>query len=124
MQQLPVKFSSLETLVEEGWSLGTEQQRVAKRHQSSKLELERFYNLFAPLLEEVIDYLDGPDRIGSGEEDQRLEWLLCAMAEVSFSIEKFGGDESSYEGIEASRFVPVHDHPEGGLAVPVEYRSR
>ena len=99
MQRLPVKFSSLEPLVEEGWCLGTEQQRVAKRHQSSKLELERFYNLFAPLLEEVIDYLDGPDRIGSG-------------------------DESSYEGIEASRFVPVHDHPEGGLAVPVEYRSR
>ena len=55
MQRLPVKFSSLEPLAEEGWCLGTEQQRVAKRHQRSKLELERFYNLFAPLLEEVID---------------------------------------------------------------------
>lgn len=106
-----------------GWSLQTEQERVLKRHQSSKEELETFYNLFGPRLEEVIEYLDDPNRIGTAEEDQRLEWLLRAMAEVSFSVEKFGGDESTYEGIEASRFVPVHEHPEGGLPVPDEYRS-
>ena len=123
MALLPLKFAGLEALAVTGWSLRTEQERVLKRHRSSKEELEEFYNLFAPRLEEVIEYLDDPNRIGSMDQDRRLEWLLRAMAEVSFSVEKFGGDESIYEGIEASRFVPVHEHPKGGLPVPDEYRS-
>ncbi len=123
--RLPEAFADLEPLAQAGWCLGSEQERLAKRHASSAAELQTFYDLFAPRLEAVVAHLDaapGTPR-DFGEPDQHLMWLLLAMAEVSFAVEKFGADESDYRGIEADRFVPVHELEAGGLPVPNAYRS-
>ena len=125
MTYLPDVFAELEPLAAQGWCLATEQERQAKRHASSQAELQAFYEAFAPRLEAVVAHLDAAP--GSprdfAERDQHLMWLLLSMAEVSFAVEKFGADESTYRGIEASRFVPVHELEDGGLPVPNEYRS-
>lgn len=124
-QQLPAPFRDLEGLAAEGWCLGAERQRVAKRHASSPAALRDFYERFSPRLEAVVSYLDSADGSPNafGERDQNLMNLLLSMAEVSFAVEKFGSDEASYRGIEASRFVPVHEIEGGGLPVPDAYRS-
>ena len=122
---LPDAFADLEELAAAGWCLGSERERLAKRHASTPDQLRAFYERFAPRLEAVVSYLDAtegaPDALGGA--DQNLMQLLLSMAEVSFAVEKFGADESSYRGIEAERFVPVHELDDGGLPVPNEYRS-
>ena len=122
--QLPETFSDLEPLAEAGWCLGTEQQRLAKRESSSPRELRAFYEAFAPRLEAVIAYLDDEGVSGLPDLDRNLEFLLMAMAEVSFAVEKLGADHSTYDGIPGDRFVPVHELKDQGLPVPVEYRER
>ena len=121
---LPKAFADLEPLAAEGWCLASEQERVHKRHASRPNQLQAFYDCFAPRLEAVVSHLDAqagsPDAFV--EPDQNLMYLLLSMAEVSFSVEKFGADESSYEGLDAGRFVPVHELPGGGLPIPDEYR--
>ena len=125
MSRLPDAFSDLEPLAEQGWCLGSERERQAKRHASSTAELQAFYDAFAPRIEAVVAHLDAAPGSPNdfGDRDRHLMWLLLSMAEVSFAVEKFGADESDYRGIEASRFVPVHELEDGGLPVPNEYRS-
>ncbi len=122
--RLPDVFADLEPLAEEGWGLATERERQAKRHASAPAELQAFYDRFAPRLEAVVAHLDAAPRAPRDFEgrDQHLMWLLLSMAEVSFAVEKFGADESTYQGIEASRFVPVHELEDGGLPAPNGYR--
>lgn len=122
---LPEPFRDLEALAAEGWCVPTEQERVARRHASDPAALQAFYNRFAPRLEAVVAYLDGAEGTPNAFAglDQNLMCLLLSMAEVSFAVEKFGGDESSYRGIDASRFVPVHEIEDAGLPVPEGYRS-
>ena len=122
-RMLPEAFSDLEPLAADGWCLATEIERSAKRHGSSPASLKRFYDLFAPRIEDVISYLDDPSVTGLLELDENLKNLLFAMAEVSFSVEKLGADESSYRGLPSDRFVPVHELRDGGLPVPEHYRD-
>ena len=120
---LPSAFSDLEELAAEGWCLATETERNRKRHASSPDVLCAFYNRFSPRLEDVIGYLNKKPVETLEGADQRLLYLLLAMAEVSFAVEKFGGDESTYTGMPSERFVAAHDLDEGGLRLPVAYRS-
>ncbi|MEM7542814.1 MAG: hypothetical protein AAF384_14705 [Pseudomonadota bacterium] len=119
---LPNEFSALETLAEDGWCLDNEIERTRKRHESKPEALRKFYDLVAPRLEEIIDYLNTKPFDDLAGADQRLLYLLLSMAEVTFAVEKFGGDESGYTGVPSERFVAAHDLPEGGLPLPVEYR--
>ncbi len=119
---LPEAFGGLEPLAADGWCLATEQERVRKRHASSPQALRAFYEAFGPRLEEVIAYLDEGFGETRSTADQNLMWLLLSMAEVTFAVEKFDADESSYRGIAADRFTPVHELADGGLPVPEEYR--
>ncbi len=81
-----------------------------------------FYERVSPRLEEVIEYLNTKPLEGLDGADQNLLYLLLAMAEVSFAVEKFGGDESTYTGMSSERFVAAHDLAEGGLPLPSGYR--
>ncbi|MEM7543610.1 MAG: hypothetical protein AAF384_18780 [Pseudomonadota bacterium] len=119
---LPAAFADLEPLAAAGWCLGTETARVEKRHQSTRDELQAFYDTFTPRLEDVITYLDDFTLSEMPEPETNLMHLLLSMAEVTFAVEKFGADESTYEGLPAERFVPVYEHPAGGLHTPFEYK--
>ncbi len=119
---LPDAFRDLEPLASDGWCLATERDRVRRRHASAPETLRAFYDRFAPRLEAVVAHLDAGELDALGERDQNLMYLLLSMAEVSFAVEKFGADESSYRGLDAGRFVPAHELPDGGLPVPDEYR--
>jgi hypothetical protein len=119
---LPEAFAELEPLAESGWCLATEAERVAKRHASTEQELRHFYDLMVPRLEAVIAYLDAFQLDKFPEAEKQLMSLLLSMAEVTFAVEKFDADESTYEGLPANRFVPVHDIPAGGLYTPFEYK--
>jgi hypothetical protein len=119
---LPESFADLEPLAESGWCLATEAERVAKRHASTAEELRNFYDLMVPRLETVIAHLDRFELDTFPKAEQQLMHLLLSMAEVTFAVEKFDSDESTYEGLPASRFVPVHDLPAGGLYTPFEYK--
>ena len=117
---LPKEFEMLEHLAEAGWCLTTEVERLSKRESSSTDELAHFYDSVAPELERIIAYLSESEFDGLHESN--LFHLMLSMAEVSFSIEKFGGDESQYTGIPADRFVPVHEIPAGGIPIPQSYK--
>ena len=120
---LPAEFADLEDLAADGWCLATETERNHKRHASSAEVLRDFYNRVSPRLEAVIEYLNERPLEALEEPDQKLMCLLLSMAEVTFAVEKFGGDESTYTGLPSERFVAVHDVADGGLPLPLEYRS-
>lgn len=119
---LPKEFEMLEHLAEAGWCLTTEVERLSKREASSTDELANFYDSVAPELERIIAYLSESKFDELHGEESNLFHLMLSMAEVSFSIEKFGGDESQYTGISADRFVPVHEIPAGGIPTPQSYK--
>lgn len=119
---LPEAFKDLQTLATAGWCLGSEIERVAKRHSSSPEELRTFYDLMVPRLESVIEHLNRFDLQDFPAPEQHLMNLLLSMAEVTFAVEKFDADESNYDGLPAERFVPVHEHAAGGLYTPFEYK--
>lgn len=119
---LPQAFEDLQPLATAGWCLGTETERVEKRHSSSAAELRTFYDLMVPRLESAIEHLNEFDLKDFPEPEQHLMNLLLSMAEVTFAVEKFDADESRYEGLPADRFVPVHEHAAGGLYTPFEYK--
>lgn len=119
---LPEAFEDLQTLASAGWCLGTESERVEKRHKSSPAELRTFYDLMVPRLESAIEHLNQFDLKDFPAREQHLMHLLLSMAEVTFAVEKFDADESAYDGLPADRFVPVHEHAAGGLYTPFEYK--
>ena len=119
---LPKEFEMLEHLAEAGWCLTTEVERLSKRESSSTDELAHFYDSVAPELERIIAYLSESKLNELHGAQSNLFHLMLSMAEVSFSVEKFGGDETQYTGIPANRFVPVHEIPAGGIPIPHSYK--
>lgn len=119
---LPNEFEDLEALATAGWCLATESERVKKRHNSSASELRAFYDLMAPRLEKVIEYLNKFPLQNPPAPEHHLMNLLLIMAEVTFAVEKFDADETKYNGLPAERFVPVHELPARGLHTPFEYK--
>lgn len=122
-RRLPADFADLEPLAAADWCLATETERQKKRHESRPEILRDFYQRVSPRLEAVIEYLNTRELASLDGPDLALMHLLLAMTEVSFAVEKFGGDESSYRGIAADRFVAAHDLEDGGLPLPLAYRS-
>jgi hypothetical protein len=85
MTALPPEFDDLSSFSD--WCLPTEGERYAKRLYSSMEEMQRFYDVALPRLEEALAYLDqlGLNRL-TPEAKQLL--LLCySLVNISFPVE-------------------------------------
>jgi hypothetical protein len=82
---LPAEFSALEQYLE--WDLATEPERYAKRLGSSMAEMQAFYDVAFPKLNDVIEYCvkfpidDLPD------DARTLMHIMQSLIMVSFPIE-------------------------------------
>ncbi len=81
----PTEFADLEPFSD--WSIATERARFAKRLASSMDELQAFYDVAFPRLEQGVAYLKDIDLDGISEPDKRLLWLFCSLVTVSFPVE-------------------------------------
>ena len=120
---LPQEFAELEPLAQAGWCLTTERERTKKRRTSTTEELRTFYATVRPRLEAVLDYLDQFAVDNMPTKEQNLLNLTLSMTEVAFAVEKYKGNPSGFQAIEASRFVPVHDVPSGAASKPTLYKG-
>ena len=85
MPALPPAFADLEPYAD--WALPTERERYAKRLASTMDELQAFYDLAFPRLEDALAYLDDRALDDLPEDATRLLWLCCALTTVSFPVE-------------------------------------
>ena len=120
---LPREFTDLEPLAQAGWCLATERERTKKRRTSTTEELHAFYAAVRPRLEKALDYLDQFSLDTMQAKEQNLFNLTLSMTEVAFAVEKYKGNPSGFQAIEASRFVPVHDLPSGAAPKPTLYKA-
>ena len=120
---LPREFADLEPLAQAGWCLATERERTKKRRTSTTEELRAFYAAVRPRLEKALDYLDQFSLDALPTKEQNLFNLTLSMTEVAFAVEKYKGNPSGFQAIEASRFVPVHDLPSGVAPKPTLYKA-
>ena len=120
---LPQEFTDLEPLAQAGWCLTTERERTKKRRTSTTEELRVFYATVRPRLEAALDYLDRFAVDDMPPQEQNLFNLTLSMTEVAFAVEKYKGNPSGFQAIDASRFVPVHDMPSGAAPKPTLYRA-
>lgn len=81
----PAAFSELEPYAE--WALPTERERYAKRIASTMDELQGFYDVAFPRLEDATTYLEQYGMDALPEDAQRLLRLYCALVTVSFPVE-------------------------------------
>ena len=70
-----------------------------------------------------MDYLDQFSLDALPTKEQNLFNLTLSMTEVAFAVEKYKGNPSGFQAIEASRFVPVHDLPSGAAPKPTLYKA-
>jgi len=81
----PAPFADLEPFAD--WALETEAERYAKRLGSSMEELEAFYDVAFPRLEEAMAHLDALDLDALPEDASRLLWLMYSLVNASFPVE-------------------------------------
>ncbi len=120
---LPREFADLEPLAQAGWCLATERERTKKRRTSTTEELCEFYTAVRPRLEAALDYLDQFSVENMPIKEQTLFNLTLSMTEVAFAVEKYKGNPSGFQALEASRFVPVHEMPSGAAPKPTLYKA-
>ena len=82
---LPAEFADLEPYLE--WDLATEPERYAKRLASSMTEMQAFYDVAFPRLNDVIDYCDKFPLDDLPEDARTLMHLMQSLVMVSFPIE-------------------------------------
>jgi hypothetical protein len=82
---LPPDFADLEPFSD--WCLATEAERYAKRLASSMEEMQTFYDVAFPRLDEVLEYLDTLDLDALPDDAGRLLLLCYSLVNVSFPIE-------------------------------------
>jgi hypothetical protein len=81
----PEQFAALEPFA--GWALRSEADRYAKRIASTMDELQTFYDVAFPLLEQHTDYLEALSLDGISEQDRNLLYAFEALVTVSFPVE-------------------------------------
>ena len=86
---LPEAFAELEPFA--GWALPTEGERYAKRMASTLEEMDAFYQAVLPLVEPMMQHLDGYELGSLDEPEQRLMQLLYSFMTVSWAVEVWGG---------------------------------
>jgi hypothetical protein len=83
--KLPGEFADLERYLD--WDLATEPERYAKRLDSSMTEMQAFYDVVFPRLNDVIAYCDQYPLDDLPEDAQTLMHLMQSLIMVSFPIE-------------------------------------
>lgn len=83
---LPKAFADLEMFAAD-WALPSERDRYAQRLASSMDELQAFYEVAFPRLQDSTDYLMSVPLDGISDDDQRLLWLFSSLVTVSFPVE-------------------------------------
>jgi hypothetical protein len=82
---LPSEFAALEPYL--GWDLATEPERYAKRLASTMAEMQEFYDVAFPLLNDVIAYSDEYPLDDLPEDAKTLMHIMQSLVMVSFPIE-------------------------------------
>jgi hypothetical protein len=82
---LPSEFAYLEPFLD--WDLATEPERYAKRLASTMPEMQAFYDVAFPHLNDVIDYCDKYSLDDLPEDARTLMHLMQSLVMVSFPIE-------------------------------------
>ena len=85
---LPEKFADFEMF--NSWCLATEPERYAKRLASSSDDLQAFYDVVFPRLEDALSYCDQFSLDSLPDEVLNLMHLIYSLVAVSFSVEVFG----------------------------------
>ena len=82
---LPSDFADLEPFF--AWALETESERYTKRLASTMDELQAFYDVAFPRLEDAMTYLDALPFNALPADATRLLWLCYSLVNVSFPVE-------------------------------------
>ncbi|MBX9641865.1 MAG: hypothetical protein K2X97_19735 [Mycobacteriaceae bacterium] len=85
MAKLPSEFAELEPFLD--WDLATEPERYAKRLASTMGQLQEFYDVAFPRLNDVIAYCDQYPLDDLPEDARTLMHLMQSLVMVSFPIE-------------------------------------
>jgi len=83
--KLPAEFADLEPYLD--WDLATEPERYAKRLASTMTEMQAFYDVAFPRLEDVIAYCDKFPLDDLPEDAKTLMHIMQSLVMVSFPIE-------------------------------------
>ncbi len=83
---LPAEFADLEPFAAK-WCLPTEPERWARRLASTMGEMQAFYDVCFPRLEDALGYCDRFALADMPDDAERLLQLLCSLALVSYPIE-------------------------------------
>jgi hypothetical protein len=83
---LPSKFADLEPFAST-WCLATEPERWAQRLDTNMDDMQAFYDVCFPRVEDAIRYCDGFDLRDLPDDAERLLQLLCSFALVSYPVE-------------------------------------
>ena len=82
---LPAEFADLATYLD--WDLATEPERYTKRLASSMAEMQAFYDVAFPRMDDVIAYCDKYPLDDLPEDAQTLMHMMQSLIMVSFPIE-------------------------------------
>lgn len=104
ISKLPADFNALEPFVEK-WALGTSKQRHAERLNSTKEQLQSFYDAILPLMRDLLACLDQHALGQLPEELHALYWLSLSFAEVAPHIELYRGAVGVPYAFEEKRFI-------------------
>lgn len=85
MPQLPAEFAPLEKY--EDWILATEEERYAKRLDSSMADMQEFYDAGMEHFDAALDHLDKFDLYDLPDPERALMYQLQSVVMVSFPIE-------------------------------------
>lgn len=83
---LPSQFADLESYART-WCLPSEDERYARRLASTMPEMQQFYDVITPRVEDVLAYCDTCPYEDLPEQAQNLLYLLYSMITVSFPVE-------------------------------------
>ena len=83
--RLPAEFADLEPYLD--WDLATEPERYAKRLSSTMTEMQAFYDVAFPRMNDVIAYCDKYPLDDLPEHAQTLMHLMQSLVMVSFPVE-------------------------------------
>jgi hypothetical protein len=82
---LPTEFADLEPYLD--WDLATEPERYAKRLASSMTEMQAFYDVAFPRMDDVIAYCDKYSLDDLPVDAQTLMHIMQSLIMVSFPVE-------------------------------------